>query len=518
MKSPAALLAVALALVLGILARPALATGDEAADAPAPVARGSDTPRNAAYTFIVLCRDGQWSDAALMLQEPKTGWPERESSLKLARALKGVLDQRLWLDFDGIPGGEANEPGEPPAVTLGIIESDGLTLDVELVRVDDRWEFSAGTVEGIPAMARTVGVWWVASLPEAFVNLRVAEIELWQWIGLLAIAIAGLLVGWAITATLRTLAARVAAPAVIAVVSVVTPLVFLLSVMGMRFAQPVLVLSAPARASLSGIIRAITVLVIAWMITRWLRVMAVAVEKRLARQGIADGASIVRIGRGVAIALTWMLGAAAALQTFGLDLSAVIAGLGIGTAAIALASQQTLGNLFGGASVIADRVLDVGDTCKFDGTVATVERIGVRSTHLRTSDRTLLIVANGDLAQSRIEKLSARDGFRHVVSLGLRYETAPGTMQAIVAELRTRLKGDPLVDPDSVAVHFLGFGESSLNIDLRATFRTLDMPTYRDAVERLNLDCMRIVDRHGSGFAFPSRTVYMAQDPGVGKR
>jgi MscS family membrane protein len=317
MKTPAALLAVTLAL-----ARPAFATGDEAADAPAPVARGSDTPRNAAYTFIVLCRDGQWADAALMLQEPANGWPERATPVKLARALKGVLDQRLWLDFAGIPGGETNEPGEPTAVTLGIIESDGLTLDVELIRTDDRWEFSAGTVEGIPAMARTVGVWWVASLPEAFVNLRVAEIELWQWIGLLAIAIAGLLVGWAITATLRTLAARVAAPAVIAVVSVVTPLVFLLSVMGMRFAQPVLVLSAPARASLSGIIRAITVLVIAWMITRWLRVMAVAVEKRLARQGIADGASIVRIGRGVAIALTWMLGAAAALQTFGLDLSA----------------------------------------------------------------------------------------------------------------------------------------------------------------------------------------------------
>jgi MscS family membrane protein len=116
------------------------------------------------------------------------------------------------------------------------------------------------------------------------------------------------------------------------------------------------------------------------------------------------------------------------------------------------------------------------------------------------------------------EMRTGYDGFRHVTNLGLRYETSPETMRAIVAELRTRLKDDPLVDPDSVAVHFLGFGECSLNIDLRATFRTLDMPTYRDAVERLNLDCMRIVDRHGSGFAFPSRTVYMAQDSGIGKR
>ena len=117
-----------------------------------------------------------------------------------------------------------------------------------------------------------------------------------------------------------------------------------------------------------------------WMAVRWLRVMAVAVEQQMARRGIADGAAIVRIGRGVATAVVWMLGAAAALQIFGLDLSAVIAGLGIGTAAIALASQQTLSNLFGGASVIADQVLNVGDTCKFDGTIATVERIDVRST------------------------------------------------------------------------------------------------------------------------------------------
>jgi MscS family membrane protein len=89
-------------------------------------------------------------------------------------------------------------------------------------------------------------------------------------------------------------------------------------------------------------------------------------------------------------------------------------------------------------------------------------------------------------------------------------------MQAIVADLRERLRQEPLVDPDTVLVHFMGFGDFSLNVELRATFRTLDMPAYRDAVQRLNLDFMQIVARRGSGFAFPSRTVYMAQDGGIG--
>jgi len=233
-------------------------------------------------------------------------------------------------------------------------------------------------------------------------------------------------------------------PAVQPLITVLTPLVFLLSVVGMRAAQPVLVLSAPARENLSLGSRAAMVFVIAWLVVRWIRVMAIAVELQMARRGISDGASIVRIGRAAAIGIVWLLGLAAALQIFGLDLSTVIAGLGIGTAAIALASQQTLSNLFGGASVVADQVLNVGDTCKIDGNIATVERI---------------------------EKLSARDGFRHIATIGVRYETSPETMVAIVAELEKRLREDPLVDPASAMAHFIGFGESSLNIEVRAMFR-----------------------------------------------
>jgi small-conductance mechanosensitive channel len=234
-------------------------------------------------------------------------------------------------------------------------------LEVEMVRVDDRWIFTAGTVEGVPALARAIDVWWVSALPEFLVNIRIAEIDLWQWIGLVAIGGAGLLVGWAITWLLRHGILSVLGPAVQPLITVLTPLVFLLSVVGMRAAQPMLVLSAPARENLSLGSRAAMVFVIAWLVVRWIRVMAIAVELQMARRGISDGASIVRIGRAAAIGIVWLLGLAAALQIFGLDLSTVIAGLGIGTAAIALASQQTLSNLFGGASVVAEVLYETRD-------------------------------------------------------------------------------------------------------------------------------------------------------------
>ena len=481
------------------------------------VARGSDTPRNAAFTFIVLSRDGDWIDAADMLEKPAAGWPEGVPATRIARSLKSILDHRLWLDFPSLPGTAANAPGAPTRVTIGVVDTPETVLEVEMIRVDDRWIFAANTVQGVPDMARAIDVWWVSALPEFLVNVRIAEIELWQWGGLLAIAAAGLLVGWAITWLLRHGMLRFLGPAVQPLITVLTPMIFLLSVLGMRLAQPLLVLSAPARENLSLGSRAALVFVIAWIVVRWLRVISLAVERQMARRGVADGVAFVRVGRAVAIGIVWLLGMAAALQIFGLDLSTVIAGLGIGTAAIALASQQTLSNLFGGASVVADQVLNVGETCMIDGKIATVERIGVRSTQLRTADRTVLVVANGDLAQSRIEKLSARDGFRHVVTLGVRYETSPEAMLAIVADLEARMKEEPLVDPASAMAHWIGFGESSLNIEVRGMFRTLDMPTYRAAIQRLNADFVRIVARHGSGFAFPSRTVYMAQDGGLGK-
>lgn len=518
----------AAAFAAALACPPALARAEDgAADPPAAeeslqvpddgsVARGSDTPRNAAFTFIVLSRHGDWADAADMLEQPAAGWPAGSDGRRIARALKSILDHRLWLDFPSLPGPAANAPGAPSRVTLGVVDTPESLLEVEMVRRDDRWIFSASTVEGVPAMAHSIDVWWVSALPEFLVNVRIAEIELWQWAGLLAIAGAGLVLGWILTWMLRHGMLRAIGPRVQPLITVLTPLVFLLSVLCMGLAQPVLVLSAPARENLSLGSRAAMVFVVAWLVVRWIRIIAVAIEQQMARRGIPDGVSMVRMGRGASIALVWLLGTAAALQIFGLDLSTVIAGLGIGTAAIALASQQTLANLFGGASVVADQVLNVGDTCMIDGRIATVERIGVRSTQLRTADRTLLVVANGDLAQARIEKLSARDGFRHVATVGVRYETPPDALLAIVADVERRLRAEPLVDPKSAMAHFTGFGDSALNIEMRATFQTLDMPTYRAAVQRLNVDVMRIVAAHGSGFAFPSRTVYMAQDTGIG--
>ena len=347
-------------------------------------------------------------------------------------------------------------------------------------------------------------------------DVSVAEIELWQWIGLLLIAAAVMVLGWCASLVLHHSARLVDRGGLgmlresIAVLA--APIGVLASLLAMRMAQDWLALSVPAKANLAVGSKAVLALAVAWGVARWLRVLTLSIEAKLVARGIDDAGAIVRVVRVLAMAIVYLLGLSIALQALGMDLGAVIAGLGIGTAAIALASQQTLANLFGGASVIADRVLHPGDTCSINGTIATVERIGLRSTTLRTVDRTQLVVANGDLAQSRVEKLSTRDGFRFSAVIGVRYETTGDSMRRILAALRARLEGDPLVDPASVRVNFMAFGASSLDIDLKAVVKTTDAAVYRAAVERINLDIMDIVQANGSGFAFPSQTVYLARD------
>lgn len=505
-----------------------VAADDAAAAAPAPAAtpatpdgppeRNQETPRNAAFDFVMLAREGNWKAASNHLQPPPEGWPEGESPERIARALKTILDTRLWIDFDTVPDARTGEGAVDAEgrVSLGEVATEDAAIEINLVRAKDEWFFAPETVAAVPPVARSIGSWWTTALPAFLGDVRLAEIELWQWIGLATIAVVGILAGMFVSRALRSGADMgalrnlgVVAPTIGAIA---TPVGFLLSFVAMRLAEGFLVLSVPARENLSLGLRAATVFVIAWAVVRWIRAMSLLLEKKLEARGIAEAVGIVRIARVIASALVYLLGASAALQIFGLDLSAVIAGLGIGTAALALASQQTLGNLFGGASVLADRVLKPGDTVNIGGTIGTVERIGIRSTQVRTLDRTLLVVANGDLAQSRVEKMSERDAFRLSATLGLRYETTADQMRRIVGDIRELLENDAMVDAASVRVHFLVFNNSSLDIDIKALIQTNDAAKYRETLERFNLSFMEIVARHGSGFAFPSQTVYLARD------
>jgi MscS family membrane protein len=234
-------------------------------------------------------------------------------------------------------------------------------------------------------------------------------------------------------------------------------------------------------------------------------------RNRLQSSGRTDIASLVRVARWFADGFVILLGVLVVVRRLGGDPTAALAGLGIGGIAVALAAQKTLENVIGGLSLIFDRAVCVGDFLKVGDALGTVDSIGLRSTRIRTLDRTILSVPNGQIANVSIETISARDmyWFRHVI--GLRYETTPRQIRAVVAGIVRQFAGHPGVDPASVRARFLRFGPSSLDIEVVAYIVARDWAHFLQIQEALLLGVMEIVEQAGTAIALPSQTLHVAE-------
>jgi MscS family membrane protein len=244
-------------------------------------------------------------------------------------------------------------------------------------------------------------------------------------------------------------------------------------------------------------------------------VLAAAVEGRLAARGPTAAGALVPIGRTIVKVLVLLFAVLATLQNVGVNVTGLLAGLGIGGLALALAAQKTVENLFGGVSVILDQPVRVGDFCRFGGRVGTVEEVGLRSTRIRTLDRTVVSIPNAEFSALQLENFSRRDRIRLHTMLGLRYETTPDQLRRVLADIGRLLREDPRVDPDPARIRFVGFGAYSLDCEVFAYILTADFGEFLGIREDLFLKIMDIVAASGTSFAFPSQTLYVGADPGL---
>jgi MscS family membrane protein len=200
---------------------------------------------------------------------------------------------------------------------------------------------------------------------------------------------------------------------------------------------------------------------------------------------------------------------------FGISIVPMLAGLGVGGLAIALAVRPTLENLIGGFILFMDKPVRVGDLCSFGDQLGFVEEIGLRSTRIRKYEDTLVSVPNAQFSQLELENLSKRKNILFRMTLGLRYETTSDQLRYVLAKLREMLLGHPKVSSESLLVRFRQFGDYSLDIMVFAYVLTDDRLEYWAIREDLNLRIMDIVKEAGTGFAFPSQTAYLTDDSGL---
>lgn len=206
----------------------------------------------------------------------------------------------------------------------------------------------------------------------------------------------------------------------------------------------------------------------------------------------------------------------AVLSELGYPVAGLLAGLGIGGIAVALAAQKTVENLFGSLAMAADPPFGLGDFVRIEDFVGTVEAIGLRSTKIRTLDRTLVSLPNGRLADMRLESLAARDRMRLACTVGLVYGTSAEQMRSVLQGLEEVLRAHPRIWPDAVVVRFKELGPFSLDIEVMAWFQTSEWAEFQLIRQEVLLRFMEVVDRAGTSFAFPTRTVHLVSGDASG--
>ena len=234
-------------------------------------------------------------------------------------------------------------------------------------------------------------------------------------------------------------------------------------------------------------------------------------KKRAASQ------SLIGLGvRAAKIAIV-CVGAVTIVSQAGYPVGSLIAGLGIGGLALALGAQKTLENVFAAFAMAVDEPFRLGDFVAIDQVLGNVESIGLRSTRIRTLDRTVVAIPNGKLAEMRTESFAARDRLRLACTVKLVYQTTAAQMREVLAGLEQVLREHPKVWPDAVVVRFRELASSSLDIEVMAWFTTIDWGEFQLIREEILLRFMEVVERAGTAFAYPTQTVHVAAGPRNGE-
>jgi MscS family membrane protein len=347
------------------------------------------------------------------------------------------------------------------------------------------------------------------------------DLAWWQWATLPALVLGGLLLGLLLSrltrSTLGWLAKRTAVTwDDVLIGRAGAPLTLAWALAIVSIGEPWLELSQKMHAQVGRVVHALFLVTFFWMLWRSIDVAAGSLSGTRWVQQHPGSRALFPLARRlskVAVALAMVV---TLLSELGYQVTSLVAGLGIGGLAVALAARSTLENLFGAFSIGADQPFREGDFVKIEDFVGTVEAIGLRSTRIRTLDRTLITLPNGKLADMRVESFTARDRIRLACELGLVYDTTSQQMRDVLAGLERVLRQHPKIWPDAVVVRFKAFGASSLDIEIMAWFLTSDFGEFQGIRQEILLGFMAVVEACGSSFAFPTRTVHLVSESAQG--
>ena len=493
---------------------------------------GRRTPRGAVEGFILAVTQENYSKAAEFLSiNPLL--PDTTNTEVLAMAMQRMLDQSAnlyaYTFISGEPTGKLDDGLAPNLERVGTATVQGETFELLMERSEDPdggpiWKFASQTVQRIPAVTQEEAVAPLVDkvTPAALTEKKWYGVSAGHWLSVLLLAVAAYLLAWISTRTLNYLIPLLwhkarSEPTAGVVKAFALPLRLYLAVSLFVATSQLVGISILLRQRFAPITLVVAIASVLLLIWRLIDAVTQFSERRLTyRNNMAGVTALLFVRRSVKIALV-ALGLIILLGSFGFDVTTGIAALGIGGIALALGAQKTVENFVGSVTLIADQPVRVGDFCRIGTVLGTVEQIGMLSTRIRTLARTIVTVPNRELSSLQIENYAYRDRFWFHPTFGLRFETTPDQIRYLLVELRAVLYAHPKVDPDPARIRFTEIGAVSLNLEVFAYVKAIDFNQFLEVQEDLYLRMMDVIEASGTGFAFPSQTLYVAHDKGLSK-
>jgi len=481
---------------------------------------GRSTPQDSVFHFLEACHARDYSKALHYLDLRRMPPAERaRNGPELARQLEDLLDDTPFdiTTLSRDPEGDQSDGLSSGLDRLDTFHVDGQTLELQLERVELKpgfhvWLVSANSIAMIPKAHQIVAETpFEKKLPQQLVTFEISDTPVWRWIALVTMGLAlWIFMGFLSRALVAVVRPLVKAPAFRG------PLRLALAVAGFRAAMEIASPSVLPRLYIKRALVLIFFLAVAWAGGIAVDLIAERWRSRLDPRVQAVSYSVLPLGRKVLklslflIAILWVLSA------WGYNTSTILAGLGVGGLAIALAAQKTIENLFGGISVIGDRPVLVGDVCRFGDRVGTVMHIGLRSTRIRTPDRTIISVPNGEFSSMALENISGRDKIWFHPTLNLRRDTTSDQLLQVLASFRQILVGHPKVETGKIPVRFIGAGTYSLDVEVVAYITTSDYDEFLELQQELLLKMLQAVEHAGTALAVPLQERFESQRAAAG--
>ncbi len=464
----------------------------QAAPATDPLDR--ESPRSAITAFLEAARSQDYQKASQYLDLQQIPPPNRERrGPELAKQLEAILNSDNQLNpqrLSGNPQGDLTDDNDPNREHVGTITENSRQFTLDLKRETLQaggpqvWVFSPETVAEIPNIHLSSTPPAIERyLPPFLVSHKIIETPLWKWLALALLAVLMIslsrLLDWLIALVMK-LPQRFLNREwrVRWLEAIIQPIRVMLCLAAFRIGEEIVDPSALARLYVGRAMQIIFIWSIAWCLIRLVELFMDHLELSFDTPQQLASRTMLRLGRRTANVMIVVFGILLVLESWGYNTSTLIAGLGVGGIAVALAAQQTIANIFGGVSLVGDSPVRIGEFGKFGDLMGVVEDIGMRSTRIRTLNRTIVSVPNANFAGLNLENYSVRDKILFNPTFQIKRTTTEEQVHRVMEALEKMFAGRKELEPGPPPVRLIGLAAGYLSLEVFAYVRTKDINAF----------------------------------------